>query len=289
MDVVITVALKDCLFLKTNLYFIEENLKPNHIWIITDRRNARYLPKVDNRVTVLDENALVEGLTFGKIKNIIDEKYGMKNYGWYYQQFLKLGFALSKYACVEYLVWDSDTVPLTNLSFKLNDRDYMLPKKEYHKPYFDTIDRLFYAPKKANFSFISEHMVFNVKIVREMLDLIELNSKKGLCWYEQCIESIGANIAQGFSEFETYGTYCLNYHPGQLVERELRTFRYAGRMYGIFASRKEIKSLSFDLDTVSFEFFDYPISFLRRFKQLFYGYYIRIITKLRLKIANLPY
>lgn len=76
----------------------------------------------------------------------------------------------------EYLVWDSDTVPLSELNFKDEEgHDLVLVKKERHVPYFNTIDGLFHAPKKAPYSFISEHMLFNVSIVKEMLSLIEEN------------------------------------------------------------------------------------------------------------------
>ncbi len=44
-----------------------------------------------------------------------------------------------------------------------------MPKTEHHDPYFCTIDKLFDAPKKADYSFISEHMIFNVKIMCELI------------------------------------------------------------------------------------------------------------------------
>lgn len=282
MDIVICVALKDCCFLKKNLYFIKKNLKPNHIWIITDKRNFKYLPHTDYLISLIDENSLIENLTFDRVKNLINKYLHIRLYGWYYQQFLKLGFALSKYAKEEYLVWDSDTVPLKEIQIKDEEgSDLILPKEEHHQPYFDTIDRLFNAEKKANYSFISEHMVFNVEIVKEMLSTIENNSNENFDWIEQCISVITKGELQGFSEFETYGTYCLNYYPEKHKVRIFPTFRFGSRIYGIFATIKEIESLAFDCTTVSFELFDYPIATFRRLKQVLYSFLCRSIAKYR--------
>ena len=100
-------------------------------------------------------------------------------------------------------------------------------------------------------------------------------------WIERCISVIPKGTLQGFSEFETYGTYCLNYYPNQLKRRDFPTFRYGSRIYGIFASTEEIESLSFDLTTVSFEMLDYPVAFERRIRQMLYKYYCKILIKIR--------
>ena len=43
MDVVICMSLKDCWFFRKNLYFIKKNINPNHIYVLTDKRNFNYL------------------------------------------------------------------------------------------------------------------------------------------------------------------------------------------------------------------------------------------------------
>ena len=42
MDVVICMSLKDCWFFRKNLYFIKKNINPNHIYVLTDKRNFNY-------------------------------------------------------------------------------------------------------------------------------------------------------------------------------------------------------------------------------------------------------
>ena len=289
MDIVVCVALKDIFFLNKNLYFINENIAPENVYVITDRRNNRYVTKEYPNVTIIDENNLIQGLTFDIVKKYIDKKkFRYRQYGWYYQQFLKLGFALSKYANEEYLVWDADTVPFNPIKLKKEDRSLLLPKTEYNQAYFDTIDKLLNVPIKANYSFISEHMVFDVIKVKEMLDCIMEKGRPNQKWFEVCIDAINPMSANGFSEFETYGTYCLNYHPNTFEIRALRTFRRCGSIYGIFATKEEIRSFANDLDTGSFEAYDYPIAYFRRIKQKIFFYLCKIITKLRIRFKNMP-
>ena len=283
MDIVIYIAFKEILFFNKNISFIKENINPDNIYIITDSRNFKFIKK-DNKITLINENKLVENLNLYILSQLIDNHLINKRYGWYYQQMLKLGFALSKYAKEEYLVWDADTVPFNKLEFKRNGKALILPKKEYHKPYFDTINNLFYAPLKANYSFISEHMLFNVAIVKEMLNLIEKNT--GKIWYRACIEAINKDAKNGFSEFETYGTYCLNYHPEIFDTRHLNTFRYCGKIYGIFASVNNIRNLSKELDTGSFEVYDFPRSFILRTPQWLYYKFCLLLLKIRNKYQN---
>lgn len=285
MDIVICVALKNCQFLRRNLSFIQNNLSPTNIFIITNRRNYRLLKFKERNVELIDEDKLVDGLTFSKVKDAMNKHLDTKAYGWYFQQFLKMGFALSKYATEEYLVWDSDTIPLRKIEFKKEGHYLFLSKLEHHQPYFDTMNKLLDLPIKVNFSFIAEHMIFNVKVMRELISEIG-DSKFHLftsneTWFEKCIYAGEKNITQVFSEFETYGIFCLNRYPELYKERTFRTFRRGSKIFGIYASRNEIESLIFDLDTVSFELYDYPISFFRYIRQWCFSWKCRIITKFR--------
>ena len=285
MDIVICIALKDIYFFNKNLYFIKKNLNPCKIHVITDKKNFKFIKK-DKLINLIDENKLIDELSFIAVKECIDNHMTTKHYGWYFQQFLKLGFSLSKFAKEEYLVWDADTVPFNQIYFKKNNKTLILPKKEHHQPYFDTMNNLFEANIKADYSFISEHMLFNTNIVKEMLSNIEKNT--GKIWYKACIEAIKRDEPIGFSEFETYGTYCLNYHPGIFELRYLNTFRKCGLIYGIFANINQIQNLGEDLDTGSFEVQHLPKSLIKGSIQWFYYKSCSIIMKLRRKFTYFP-
>lgn len=263
-------------------------MSPENIYVITNSSNFVLLEGIADNVKLLDENKLVDGLNFASVRNALTSHLGINLTGWYFQQFLKFGFALTAFAKEDYLVWDADTVPLNHLVFKDDSGHYLfMPKTEHHAPYFSTIDKLFDAPKKADYSFISEHMIFNVKIMRELIAKIgqaEIpGCPKETLWFEKCIYAIQPGVLQGFSEFETYGTYCLNYYPDIFRLRKFRTFRRGGLIFGMMASTKEIDSLKDDLDTCSFELYDYPVSLHRRWLQKAFYWYCRIKNKLRTK------
>lgn len=286
MDIVICVAYKNCRFLKKNLFFIEKNLNPEKIYIISARCNFSFFSHYNEKIVLIDENDLIADLTFDKVDRCVKQHLHINLTGWYFQQFLKMGFALSKYANDCYLVWDADTVPLNPLSFKdSNGRYLFMPKSEHHQPYFNTIDNLFYAPRKADYSFIAEHMVIDVNIMKELIARIESrnisNCAENAIWFEKCIYAIDSGVIQGFSEFETYGTFCLNNYPELFTLRTFRTFRRGGLIFGVFATKKEIESLSKDLDTCSFELYDYPSSFHRKIIQIGFNWFCRIKNKLK--------
>lgn len=288
MDVVICVAYKDCFFLKKNIQFIEKNLNPENIYIITNVQNFFLLENSSSRLKLLDENKLIDGLNFAIVRKALLEHMGLNMAGWYFQQFLKMAFSLTEYANKYYLVWDSDTVPLNHIDFLSPEgKYYFMPKTEHNDAYFTTIDNLFEAPRKADYSFISEHMVFDVQIMKELINTIANSTVKDCSqdapWFVKAIYANTAKHIQGFSEFETYGTYCLNYHPNSFELRTFRTFRRGGLIYGMLASVEEIESLKNDLDTCSFELYDYPVSLHRKMIQLCFYWYCRLRNKFRRK------
>ena len=93
-----------------------------HIYILTSKKNfVRIKRKIPVYVpcTLIDENELLPGLTFSTVADILMKYCPNKrlNVGWYFQQFLKLGFARSKYCKDYYLSWDADTLPLAPITF----------------------------------------------------------------------------------------------------------------------------------------------------------------------------
>jgi hypothetical protein len=181
-----------------------------------------------------------------------------KNYGWYLQQFLKMGFALSLYAKEQYLIWDADTFPLKQLCFYENGKFLITAKTEYHLPYFKTMHKLFGLDKIADYSFIAEHMIIDVDIMKKMISAIMQSDIPGSTWHEKIINALDVKEENesskfAFSEFETYGTFCLKYYPEIFVTRNLRTFREAGKLYGRGVTEKQLQSLSEQYETASFE------------------------------------
>jgi len=247
--------------------YVHKYLLPQKIYIITDTRFERFLPKeilFDKSSIILDENNVIEGLNIEKIRYIFGELNRVKmGAGWYYQQFLKMAFALSDYCDTDYyLSWDSDTIPLRKIDFfNENGKPYFTMKSEYHKPYFVAIERLLGITNTNTRSYIAENMLFNKGIMVELIRRIQSNDQlKGGSWYEKIIYSLEPETVSpmGFSEFETYGNYCFNFHPLVYEERMLPSFRKGGLIQGRFVTEKILEQLGFDQATASFEIYDRP-------------------------------
>lgn len=265
-NLIIPVVYKDYSFLRKTLRFVQKNLSATKIFILTDGQMAKYLSKEirNNPICqIVDENSLLEGLTYQKIYHIIKSQ-GREhtNTGWFFQQFLKMGFALSEYCDTEYyLSWDADTIPVRPLDFFTdNGHPYFTMKTEYHKPYFDAIHKLLGLDKSNPRSYIAEHMMFNRNVMREMLGKINQADVKGCVWYEKIMNAVVPEIVStdSFSEFETYGTYCKTYYPDMYVERQIPGYRLGGLIQGRFVSDRILSRLATDAYVASFEIYDRP-------------------------------
>lgn len=264
-DVLIPVAKKDTAFVKNVVTYINRNLIGcENIYIVTNQKNFQKLQALassEKNVKILDENALVPELNFGIVAECMEKKGAGKEdrVGWYFQQLLKFAFAKSQYAKEYYLTWDADTIPLSPISFFDGETPLFTKKIEHHKPYFVTLNRILGFGKLVDFSFIAEHMIFKVPIVKEMLDAIAAYpTSEGNNWVEKIMFACHFAPGQGpyFSEFETFGNYCVKYHPSLYQVRQLNTFRSAGMIRGRHINEKLLDRLAFDLNIASFEAFD---------------------------------
>ena len=262
MDIVICLASKDYKIVRKVIKYCRLFLQDDEerIYVITHRDNNRFFSnswKQKHHCILIDEEKLIEGLSFSRCKELLSchfQKGTIIYPGWYLQQFLKMGFALTYFAKEEYLIWDSDTIPLHALSFKERGKYLLTVKNESHQPYFDTLQRLMGFGKLYDRSFIAEHMPINVNIMRELIGRIEQSNVEVKTWYEKIINATSGRDEQAFSEFETYGNYCVKYHPEIIETRPLVTMRTAGLLYGRGVTSKQLRLLGkMEFDTASFE------------------------------------
>ena len=197
-----------------------------------------------------------------KVRNIIEDitngdKAALGRTGWYFQQFLKMGYARH---CEDsyYLIWDADTAPLKIVDMFEGKHPFFDIKTEEHLPFFHTIENIFDGMHKViEGSFISEHMVINCNCMNSLIQEIEDNSHlQGSSWYEKILRAVEKEeLSQsGFSEFETYGTYCTVRYPEQYKFRNWTSCR-EGNLYFEAGNltQKEQKWLAKEFDAVSFE------------------------------------
>ncbi len=140
---------------------------------------------------------------------------------------------------------EKDNIPLFNI------------KTEYHKPYFETMNKLLGIEKQIQGSFVTEHMMVDKYIMIELIQKIEENNEiPGEKFYEKIlysIDNIEDLLKSGFSEFETYGTYLISQYPQNLKFRELKTLRDGKRALGEYRNEKVLEWVSHSYDTISFE------------------------------------
>lgn len=273
-DCIIPTSGRDCFLVRKSIPLIIEYLKPQKIYIITRKAYFIYFSGYNkNKIVLIDENELIENINFSMIeKFLVNAKYSPKSAGWYFQQFLKMGFALSSYADKYYLSWDADTFPIRPINFFSElEIPYFTMKEEYHEPYFITLKRILNLNKINERSFISENMLFETEIMKGMIFKIDESGLQGDSWCEIIINSLPKDRNNSFSEFETYGTYVQNYFPDHFVSRELKTFRNAGLICPRFISKKQMIKFSKEYDMISLEYRHnpkYPIKIISLIQKL---------------------
>lgn len=275
-DIVICVGWNDVTIVKKTIKYISRYLKGEKIFLILNyfyfkQFSLSFLQEYN--VELIDEDKLIPNVSYQQIRFFIDKNRPGWPSGWYFQQFLKMGFAQSKYARDYYLIWDADTIPLSKIEFEMDGKLLFTKKKEYHEEYFVTIDKIFGLKKIKDYSFIAEHMLIKSDIMREIISKIPNNLDNP--WPFSVLMNVRPDSKGGFSEFETYGTYVSYYYPNLYSSRTLNTWRNAGYVFGRSITDKDIEALSADLDIISLECWNgrlFPQNMLSRLSELYIKY-----------------
>ena len=159
--------------------------------------------------------------------NDLIAKFGNNNRnGWYLQQLLKLYSGNVIPGLLQnYLIIDSDTFFQKRLSFMDDNNKYIYTiGSEYHKPYFNHMNKLHPSLKRVvNCSGISHHMIMNTIHVNELFDLVETYHNKSEPFWKIFLNNIDPNdfLASGASEYEIYFNYMNIYHKNDILIRQL--------------------------------------------------------------------
>ena len=227
--------------------------------IIVGPEEIEKLIPFDSRIKVLCEDYIVDK---HQIKKIFSSRTRGDNcnarMGWYLQQFIKMAYSR---ICEDmyYLIWDSDTVPLKNvILFDKKDCPVFHVKTEYHKPYFEVINKLIPGlHKQIEGSFIAEHMLVKTEYMLSLISTIESNKNiEGNSFEEKILRAIDIKdlCDCGFSEFETYGTFVQYKYPLTYTISIWNSLRFGGFFFPYSNLReRDIDWLSKKYDAISFE------------------------------------
>lgn len=264
LDVVIPIVKGDIPTFINNLPYIWKHLPVKRI-ILIGSKSIKPLIADLNGVEFQDEDNINEGMSLKTIKDIKKKISGRdQRSGWYFQQFLKMAYAN---ICNDdyYLIWDSDTIPLKDIDFfddsgkpYLDYRNYV----KYDECFFETQNILFpkeYLKKTVDWSFICEHLLVNVNIMRSLLDNLTKNGSAGkTTFFENIMFIIPKSLINlsGFSEFETYAAYVLKNYPGMYTLRPWKNLRNAGIYIGHSITESNTKWIAESYDVISVEDFN---------------------------------
>ena len=255
-DLVIPINKKHIKLFLSSIKYFRIFLRISKIIVIGNSEVKKYLEK-EKYINYIDEDTI---LPKSKINEFLNKNrfFRTKRDCWYEQQFIKMFF--SKICKKDYyLIWDSDTIPITNIKLFQNNKPFFDMKTEHHKPYFDTMKRLFpFEIKFSNRSYISEHIMVKTEYMKKLITDIENNSKlPGKLFWEKILMAIDVNDIHhsGFSEFETYGSYVDTKYPNNYHHRVWKSIRNAKLFLGNPENLNEndILWLSKDYHALSFE------------------------------------
>ena len=261
-DVVVPVVKGDVKSFLKGVKWLLKYLPVKRIILVGNSEVKEAIPgEYTNIINYVNEDTVV---SYDEVKKIIkeisdDNPECIKRTGWYLQQFIKM-----KYSCIceddYYLVWDGDTYPIKKVSLFQDDHPIFDVKTEYHEAYFSTMHRVLPKLDKISpFSYISEHMLISCKVMKELISEIE-NSESignmGDSFYRKILLAIDrADLPySGFSEFETYGTFCKVEYPDLYATRKWQSLRNASYYFCVDTfSDSEASWLNKYYDAVSFE------------------------------------
>ncbi len=259
-DVIVPMTMNNLPVFRLNIEWMKKNLSWRRILVIGAEDLEK--PVRELGAEFLSEDTLVPGMTLKNIRACIEKRIGTgKRAGWYFQQFIKLGYA---YCCEDeyYIVWDADTIPLHMIPHMVDGHPVFTKKEEMEPAYFETLGRLFggAVSRFGDFSFICENMIMHVGIMKEMLKAVmDQQGLSGDSFWERMLSAVSDEslLGSGFSEFETYGNYVMKYYPNLYRLRTLKGLRKGAEFFGMSPSKKQLEWAAESYDTIAFEGWSY--------------------------------
>ena len=213
IDVCIPALEKDSQMLKDVISSIRENIKHpvRNIYIVAPK-DSKLLQEIATsfHCIFVDEQSIAP-LPKADIHYIVND---MDRSGWLYQQLLKL--SIDKISDSELvLICDADTMFIRDLVFTNRNKCIFNHSIERHHPYYETYYRIFNEDISSELSFVCHNMLFKQSWLKEMKKKIE--SIHNEPWWKVIINKTDYHNISGFSEYETYGNYCLKIHSSEII------------------------------------------------------------------------
>lgn len=251
-DVVTVCAGKDIENLNICIESLKKNLSYNNLYVITN--DVSSVPNCDGVIAIHDNEIL--GVELTKQLRNIDFPYAKSRFGWYFQQFLKMEFARSKYCKRDYLIWDADTVLLKSIKFDEQDHVFTKGLEKIHPHYKVNFIKLLGLKYSFDFSMISQHMFIRKHCMVNLLEAVEL--RFSLPFSEAVLKNIEGDNISLFSEYEFYANYVASIGDQyKIIERSW--FRNASAVVGFNTTYERLSKFFYFCDYVALEKFDQSV------------------------------
>jgi hypothetical protein len=237
---------------------LHQYAKPRKIHVLTAVSNFPFFRMnltTEWPVTLIDEDKVIPDIRLSTVKDFIARKSQRGDWraGWYFQQFLKMTVCRLPEVADHYLAWDADSILLRPTEFlSAGGKALVHPESEFNEPYFVFLKSLLGLDRQVRFSFISEHFMFNKKMMNALIGEIESRRKEKESWVTIILNHIDPEYfaGSGFSEYETYGNFITRNYPDSYAVRPLRMTRHGAIRFGHKPNR-------FDLYSIASEGYDY--------------------------------
>ena len=227
---------------------------------VPDDEVSFFLEITNPKIRILSQSALGIGYK-ERLLNAIDATGNSVRFGWYLQQFYKIEALLKHSVDADILViLDADCIPLRKIPL-VDDASrilYLNLSTEFHKPYFECIDRLLGLKRVQNRTFITHPFPIRNAWIIELVQFIE--ARHGCSWADAIIKTTDFSLLSGFSEIETLGTWIANSYPDAWASVSGKWERLGQSRFGQienFDPEKLVKlGEKYGLDLVVFEHWD---------------------------------
>lgn len=225
------------LFTKAVLEGIHLFYNPKRILIVTNKTEIDILEK--EILLNWRENTIIEfideetfflkpfGLTMTDLKKEyerFEKDENHREFGWWYQQLIKLGAYMNNDITDEYVVWDGDLIPLEKWELFIHNpntrkHDFYTAilqeqsrnefnRIEYDKCVCHLLGSQFNTSKPVYGTFVTHHMVFQKKYLEKMFEHVKIVT--GYDSWPMYIISLSHKYYR-FSEYLLYATYMSQY------------------------------------------------------------------------------
>lgn len=171
---------------------------------------------------------------------------------WIYQMLLKMFQNVTE--SNNFLIIEADCIILKPIPFFIDNKTifYTPVRDQNHPPYFEFNRQILNIDREYNHTFISEFIMYDKKIVKEMLKCAHCNC------VEDFVELIYKNVSENCypADYELYGNFCYKYYRNNISIKTLNE-HWSGRDINQYPSYtdseiKHLISINQDKDSISF-------------------------------------